>query len=83
MRPTVIATTFATKPKTTPRNTLIVNEDITIKSVPKQQDIFGVFKIDICSGVQVGIEAVEREKETEGEVRNILMDVKEQKNLIL
>lgn len=61
------------KQKTKSRNTLVVNEDITIKSVPKEQDIFMVFKIDVCSAEQVGIKTVERAKEKEGEVKNILM----------
>lgn len=51
--------------------TLVVNEDISIKSVPEQQDIFRVFKIDICSGEQVGVKTVETEKEEE--VTNIFM----------
>lgn len=45
--------------------TLVVNEDISIESVPEQQDIFRVFKIDICSGEQVGVKTVETEKEEE------------------
>lgn len=40
------------------RITFVVNKDITVKSVPKQQDVFRVFKVDICSGEQVGIETV-------------------------
>lgn len=51
--------------------TLVVNEDISIESVPEQQDIFRVFKIDICSGEQVGVKTVETEKEEE--VTNIFM----------
>lgn len=37
-------------------NTLVVNEDIAVKSVPEQQDVFCMFETDICSGEQVGVE---------------------------
>lgn len=42
------------------RSTFVVYEDIAIKSVPKQQDILRVFKIDICSGEQVGVQTEEK-----------------------
>lgn len=52
--------------------TLVVNEDISIESVPEQQDVFRVFKIDICSGEQVGVKTVGTEKEEE--VTNIFYE---------
>lgn len=41
-------------------HTFVVNEDITIKAVPKQQDVIRVFEIDVCSGKQMGIKTAER-----------------------
>lgn len=35
--------------------TLVVNEDVAIKPVSEQQDIFWVFKVDVCSAEQVGV----------------------------
>lgn len=43
--------------------TLVVNEDVTIKPVSEQQDIFRVFKVDVCSGEQVWVKTVDREEE--------------------
>lgn len=43
--------------------TLVVNEDVTIKPVSEQQDIFRVFKVDVCSGEQVWVKTVGREEE--------------------
>lgn len=45
------------------RCTFVVNEDITIKPVPKQQDVFWVFEIDVRSGEEMGVETVERDRE--------------------
>lgn len=42
------------------KHTFVVNEDITIKTVPKQQDVIGVFEIDVCSGEKMGVETAER-----------------------
>lgn len=41
-------------------HTFVVNEDITIKAVPKQQDVIRVFEIDVCSGEQMGVETAEK-----------------------
>lgn len=43
--------------------TLVVNKDVTIKPVSEQQDIFWVFKVDVCSAEQVGVKTVDREEE--------------------
>lgn len=43
--------------------TLVVNEDVTIKAVSEQQDIFRVFKVDVRSGEQVWVKTVDREEE--------------------
>lgn len=43
------------------RNTFVVNEDVAIKTVSEQQDVLGVFEVDVRPGEQVGIETVERE----------------------
>lgn len=66
--------------KTKSKHTLVVNEDITIKSVSKEQDVFRVFKIDISSGEQVRIETVEGENEEEEDVICILIKGKKQQD---
>lgn len=38
----------------------VVNEDITVEAVPKQQDVIRVFEIDVRSGKQMGVETAER-----------------------
>lgn len=52
--------------QTQSKYTLVVNEDVTVESVPEQQDIVGVFKVDVCSGEQVGIQAAKREERSKG-----------------
>lgn len=51
--------TYVSKMK---RGTLVINEDITIKTVPEQQNIICVFEVDVRPGEQVGIETVKRKK---------------------
>lgn len=43
--------------------TFAVYEDVAIKSVSKQKDIFSVFEIDISPGEQVRVETAETNEE--------------------
>lgn len=45
--------------------TFVVDEDVSIKAVSEQQDVLRVFKVDVRSGEQVRIEAVEGKRETD------------------